>query len=78
MASSPSPAASSLATAGDHAGRDLESDPQVGEGRESIRAFAREGVSHVQVYLGHSTFDDVETFASVLALLDADGDPAPI
>jgi hypothetical protein len=36
-----------------------------------LRAFAREGISHVQVHLGHTTVNDLETFASVLELLDA-------
>jgi alkanesulfonate monooxygenase SsuD/methylene tetrahydromethanopterin reductase-like flavin-dependent oxidoreductase (luciferase family) len=40
---------------------------------EMLRAFAREGISHVQVYLGPTTAADIETFASVLALLDAGG-----
>ncbi len=38
---------------------------------EKLRAFASEGISHVQVYLGHTTVEDVETFASVLDLLDS-------
>jgi alkanesulfonate monooxygenase SsuD/methylene tetrahydromethanopterin reductase-like flavin-dependent oxidoreductase (luciferase family) len=38
---------------------------------EKLRAFAREGISHVQVYLGHTTVEDIETFASVLDLLDS-------
>jgi alkanesulfonate monooxygenase SsuD/methylene tetrahydromethanopterin reductase-like flavin-dependent oxidoreductase (luciferase family) len=39
---------------------------------QKLRAFAREGISHVQVYLGHSTHDDVDRFASVLELLHED------
>jgi alkanesulfonate monooxygenase SsuD/methylene tetrahydromethanopterin reductase-like flavin-dependent oxidoreductase (luciferase family) len=36
----------------------------------SLRAFADEGISHIQVYLGHAV-EDLDTFASVLELLDA-------
>jgi alkanesulfonate monooxygenase SsuD/methylene tetrahydromethanopterin reductase-like flavin-dependent oxidoreductase (luciferase family) len=38
---------------------------------ETLRQFARQGISHLQVYLGHNTIDDLDTFAPVLALLDA-------
>ncbi|MDP9472997.1 MAG: LLM class flavin-dependent oxidoreductase [Chloroflexota bacterium] len=37
---------------------------------ELLRAFAREGIGHVQVWLDPSTVADVEAFAPVLELLD--------
>jgi alkanesulfonate monooxygenase SsuD/methylene tetrahydromethanopterin reductase-like flavin-dependent oxidoreductase (luciferase family) len=40
---------------------------------DALRSFAREGISHVQVYLGHTTHADLEAFASVLELLDSGG-----
>ena len=52
-----------------HRGR--RADRGAEELAEKLRAFAREGISHVQVYLGHTTVEDIETFASVLDLLDS-------
>jgi alkanesulfonate monooxygenase SsuD/methylene tetrahydromethanopterin reductase-like flavin-dependent oxidoreductase (luciferase family) len=37
---------------------------------EELRAYAREGISHVQLWLEPNTFESLEAFAPVLALLD--------
>jgi len=37
---------------------------------EEIRAYAREGISHVQIYPGPCTVAGIEAFAPVLEILD--------
>jgi hypothetical protein len=37
---------------------------------DELRAYAREGVSHVQLWLEPNTLESLEAFAPVLALLD--------
>ena len=49
--------------------RRLEVDPG------QVRGYAREGVSHVQVWIDPSTVAGVEAFASVLELLDRNREP---
>jgi alkanesulfonate monooxygenase SsuD/methylene tetrahydromethanopterin reductase-like flavin-dependent oxidoreductase (luciferase family) len=41
---------------------------------ESLRAFAREGISHVQVWLAPNSLGGIEAFAPVLELLNAGGE----
>ena len=37
---------------------------------EELRAYAREGISHVQLWLEPNTLESIEAFAPVLELLD--------
>jgi hypothetical protein len=46
----------------------LEGSPE--EVAESLLSFAREGISHLQVWLAPNTLAGVEAFAPVLELLD--------
>lgn len=44
---------------------------------DALLAFADVGVTHIQVYLGHGTAHEIDSFASVLERLDARAAPAP-
>jgi len=55
--------------------RSLFAPPATGSSEELaslLRGLAREGISHVQVWLEPSTMDGIDAFVPVLELLDRD------